>query len=131
MDDNIQAALEIARSMFTAFQDQQSAAVSELDRLMRERAFALEVVHLPNADPAEDFEDDKEEDGMLAACRRGEYACYRVTLHNERVVLDETCSWSTPGIQDGMYTLLASLPDTLALDVAGAFVRVLREHEVE
>lgn len=127
-DPNIESDLAAARAMFTAFQDQQDAAISDLDRLMREHGFALEVVHLPKADPAEDFEDDGDEDGMLAACRRGDYACYRLTLHNERIVLDEMTSWSKPGVEDGTYTLLASLPGTLALDVADDFVAALREY---
>ncbi len=130
MDDDLARDLDAARTMFAGFQDQQDAAICDLDRLLREHGFVLEVVHLPKADPAEDFEDDGDEDGMLAACRRGEYACYRVTLHNERVVLDEMCSWSKPGIADGQYAAF-SLPDTMALDVADDFVAALREHAGE
>jgi hypothetical protein len=130
MDDDLQHALEAARTVFTAFQDQEDAAISDLDRLMREHTFVLEVVHLPDADPAEDYEDDGDDDDMLAACRRGEYACYRVTLHNEVIVLDEMCSWSKPGIADGRYAAF-SLPDTMALDVADDFVAALREYAGE
>lgn len=81
--------------------------------------------------PVEDYADDGDADGMLAACRRRGYACCGVTLHNERVVLDETCSWSKPGVEDGMYILLASLPDTLALDIADDSAQVLREYKRE
>jgi hypothetical protein len=62
MDDDLARDLEAARTMFTAFQDQQDAAIRDLDRLMCEHAFVLEVVHLPKADPAEDFEDDGDDD---------------------------------------------------------------------
>ena len=132
MDElELKEAFAAARVSFQSFLEEQEALISEHDRLLTEQGFVLEVVHLPDADPAEDFEDDGDDDGMLAACLRGDYACYRVSLHNEEILLEEVCSWSKPGLSDGKYTALASLPDTLALDVADEFAQALRQHAGE
>jgi hypothetical protein len=120
--------LDRARTIFSAFTDQQHAAVREVDQLMSELGFVIEILHLPKVDPAEDFDDGDDDDGMLAACRRGDYVCYRVTLHNDKIVLDETCSWSPPGIPDGRHDGLAPLGDCLASDVAEDFAQVLRAY---
>ena len=52
-EQELNEALAVARASFQSFLKDQEVLISEHDRLLTEHGFVLEVVHLPDADPAE------------------------------------------------------------------------------